>query len=213
MGARYFATGRVRVMSGFPEASFILTTSHPFPGDVVGAAEFEAFDGGKFHKLGPTPEAGARLLRRLHEVEPAAKIRVDTPNYAFTIEPDGVIRCAKWNTAGLLADPRLAGKSLDERVCNKCGKPATLEYDYGPKFYTCEEHQVQGDFFGAVRDLAPSRCPDGHRILATTGICVDCKQPCEDLVGERVREFGELVQPNAAHQPTLVRLQPPWRNR
>jgi hypothetical protein len=41
-------------------------------------------------------------------------------------------------------------------TCRDCGRPATTEYDYGPKFYTCAEHELDGDFYGCVRTLDPA---------------------------------------------------------
>ncbi len=50
-------------------------------------------------------------------------------------------------------DHRHGGPVRSEKPqCQLCTRDAAWEYDYGPKFYRCEEHSV-AEFLGAVTRL------------------------------------------------------------
>lgn len=42
-------------------------------------------------------------------------------------------------------------------TCSECGAPATLEFNYGPKYYRCEAHRGTGVFLGSIKEIVPAK--------------------------------------------------------
>jgi hypothetical protein len=57
-------------------------------------------------------------------------------------------------------DAATAQRLAQPHQCCECQGPAAWEYDYGERFYVCEECAPQGAFYGAIRKLTK---PEGPR--------------------------------------------------
>lgn len=56
-------------------------------------------------------------------------------------------------------DAETAERLTQPHQCCECQGAAAWEYDYGERFYVCEEHAPQGAFYGAIRKLTKPEEP------------------------------------------------------